>query len=299
MPQPAPDMLRRGACVLVTGGTSFLGRAFLQSTIGRYRVLALARDPAAAPAIPGVEWIEADLRRPLGHVRLPQRIDAVVHLASVREPSEGAGPEELFTVNAGATASLVEYAVAAGGRRFVYGSSGGVYGYRARPISEVMEPAPFDLYTLSKRHGETIVVRERRLSTAVVRYFFPYGPGQRAGIIPRLASSLQAGRPITLYRQGRVPHINPVFVGDAAEITRRALTSPRSLVVNCAGPEVVTVRELARRMAAILGVPPHFVSGRDPRVGDMVASLIRCKRALGCTPKVSLDAGLQRTLTVP
>jgi UDP-glucose 4-epimerase len=289
-------MLRRGARVLVTGGTGFLGRAFLHCTTGRYTLFALARDPGRAPVIPGVEWIEADLRRPLVQSRLPQRIDAVVHLASVRVPSEGAGPEELFTVNAGSTASLVGYAVAAGARRFVYGSTGGVYGYRARRISEVMEPEPFDLYTLSKWHGETLVVRERRLSAAVVRYFFPYGPGQRAGIIPRLASSLNAGQPITLYRQGRVPHINPVFVADAAEMTRRALDSAASLMVNCAGPEVVTVKELAGRMAAILGVVPQFVAGRDPRVGDMVASLARCARALGYTPKVSLDAGLRQTL---
>jgi nucleoside-diphosphate-sugar epimerase len=246
--------------------------------------------------IPGVEWIEGDLRRPLARLRLPQRIDAVVHLASVREPSSAAGPEELFAVNAGATAALVDYAVTAGAQRFVYGSTGGVYGYRPGRIREAAEPSPFDLYTLSKWHGEMVVVRERRLSTAVIRYFFPYGPGQRAGIIPRLASSLAEGRPITLYRQGRVPQINPVFVADAAEITRRALTSATSLVVNCAGPEVVTVKDLATRMAAMLGVPAQFVAGRDPRVGDLVASLARCSRTLGCTPKVSIDAGLRQTL---
>jgi UDP-glucose 4-epimerase len=289
-------MLPRGAQVLVTGGTGFLGRAFLHSTAGRYTLLAMARTPDAAPSIPGVEWIEADLRRPLTRAHLPRRIDAVVHLASVREPSHGGGPEELFAVNAGATAALVEYAVQSGARRFVYGSTGGVYGYRKGRISEGSAPAPFDLYTLSKWHGETVVVRERRLSTAVVRYFFPYGPGQRAGIIPRLAASLREGQPITLYRQGRVPHINPVFTDDAAQVTGLALASSASLVVNCAGKDVVTVKDLARRMASIIGVSPQFVAGRDPRVGDMVASLSRCARVLGCTPKVPLDTGLQRTL---
>jgi nucleoside-diphosphate-sugar epimerase len=289
-------MLPRGAQVLVTGGTGFLGRAFLYSTAGRYKLLAMARTPDAAPPIPGVEWIEGDLRRPLTRAHLPQRIDAVVHLASVREPSRGAGPEELFTVNAGATAALVEYAVQSGAHRFVYGSTGGVCGYRKGRISEGIAPAPFDLYTLSKWHGETVVVRERRLSTAVVRYFFPYGPGQRAGIIPRLAASLRGGQPITLYRQGRVPHINPVFADDAAEVTGLALAASASLVVNCAGNEVVTVKDLVRRMASMLGVSPQFVAGRDPRVGDMVASLSRCARVLGCTPRVPLDTGLQRTL---
>ena len=294
-----PTQLIRSTSVLVTGGTGFLGRALLQRIAGRHEIFALARNPGVAPIIAGVEWIEGDLRRPLAHIRLPRRVGAVVHLASVREPSDGAGPEELFTVNAGATAALVDYAAQAGARRFVYGSTGGVYGYRAGRIRETNTPAPFDLYTLSKWHGETVITREHRLSTAVLRYFFPYGPGQRAGIVPRLASSLKESRPVTLYRQGRVPHLNPVFVDDAAELTRLALASSQDLVLNCAGTDVVTVRELARRMAAILDVTPQFVSGRDPRVGDMVASVALSARQLNFTPSVRLDAGLQRTLLSP
>jgi UDP-glucose 4-epimerase len=289
-------MLPRGAQLLVTGGTGFLGRAVVQRLAGRYQVIALARNPHMAPAIGGVTWIHGDLREPLARLGLPERITAVVHLASLREPAEGAGPEQLFTVNAGATAALVDYAVRAGARRFVYGSTGGVYGYRAGRILESHRPAPFDLYTLSKWHGETVVARERRLSSAIVRYFFPYGPGQRAGIVPRLVSSLQSGQPVTLYRGGRVPHINPVFVDDAAELTRRALEAAATIVVNSAGGETVTVGDLSRRIAAILEVEPRFVAGRDPAVGDMVASLAQSARALRFRPRVPLDRGLRRTL---
>jgi UDP-glucose 4-epimerase len=291
-------MLPRGSQLLVTGGTGFLGRAFLRQLAGRYRVVALARAPDAAPSIDGVEWTSGDLCQPLARARLPRRVAAVVHLASLREPSDVAGPEQLFTVNAGATAALLDYAVSAGARRFVYGSTGGVYGYRAGRIRESHKPAPFDLYTMSKWHGETVVAREQRMSSVVLRYFFPYGPGQRAGIIPRLANSIQSGRAVTLYRRGRVPHINPVFVDDAADLTHRALIASTTLVVNCAGPDIVTVRELSHRVAAILGVRPVFVQGRDPIVGDMVASLSQSARTLGFNPRVSLDAGLERTLRV-
>jgi nucleoside-diphosphate-sugar epimerase len=95
-----------------------------------------------------------------------------------------------------------------------------------------------------------------------------------------------------------VPHINPVFVDDAADLTRRALLASMTLVVNCAGHDIVTVRELSHRVGAILGVRPSFVLGRDPKVGDMVASLSQSARTLGFTPGVSLDAGLERTLRV-
>lgn len=289
-------MAPRGAPLLVTGGTGFLGRVFLQQLAGRYPVIALARDLSAAPPIDGTEWIRGDLREPLPLSTLPKRIAAVVHLASLRTPVDDGGVEQLFTVNAGATAALVDYAVRAGARRFVYGSTGGVYGYRAGRIRESHVPAPFDLYTLSKWHGETVVAREHRLSSAIVRYFFPYGPGQRAGIVPRLAATLRAAQPVTLYRRGRVPHINPVFVDDAAELTRRALEASSTLIVNSAGRETVTVRELSRLIAGILDVKPIFVAGRDPAVGDMVASLSRSTRALGFIPRVPLERGLRRTL---
>ena len=291
-------MLPRGSQLLVTGGTGFLGRAFLKLLAGRYRVVALAREPDAAPPIEGVEWTRGDLCQPLARARLPRRVAAVVHLASLREPADDAGAEQLFTVNTGSTAALLDYAVSAGARRFIYGSTGGVCGYRAGRIRESQTPAPFDMYTLSKWHGETVVAREHRLSSVVVRYFFPYGPGQRAGIVPRLANTIASGRPVTLYQRGRVPHINPVFVDDAADLTRRALLASTTLVVNCAGQDIVTVRELSQRVGAILGVRPAFVHGRDPRVGDMVASLSQSARELGFTPGVSLDAGLERTLRV-
>jgi nucleoside-diphosphate-sugar epimerase len=142
------------------------------------------------------------------------------------------------------------------------------------------------------------VAREQRLSSVVVRYFFPYGPGQRAGIVPRLATTIASGRPVTLYQRGRVPHINPVFVADAADLTQRALSASTTLTVNCAGGDIVTVRELSQRIAAILGVRATFVPGRDPSVGDMVASLTQSARALGFKPRMSLDAGLERTLKV-
>ena len=104
------------------------------------------------------------------------------------------------------------------------------------------------------------------------------------------------GSPVTLYRRGRVPRINPVFVDDAAELTRRAMEASATMVVNSAGGETATVQQLSQRIAAILDVEPVFVAGRDPAVGDMVASLSRSARALGFTPRVSLERGLRRTL---
>lgn len=263
--------------------------------------MALARRirPGADPTI---DWIEADLRRRLPLRTFPKRIDAIVHLASVRQPSTGHGVEELFAVNVAAVAALMEYARLAGARRFVLGSTGGVCGYRPDPIRETTPVAPFDAYTLSKWLGELAsrhYERHCRISVGIIRYFFPYGPGQRTGIIPRLAQRIGAGIAITVYRRGRQPRLNPVYVDDAAELTRRVLGSHRSLLVNSAGPETATVRQIADLLSGILGRAPQFESARNPGIGDMVGSNAAARRLLDFVPLVGLGSGLASTFVRP
>lgn len=242
------------------------------------------------------EWVEADLRRALPLSRLPKRVDAVVHLASLRFPSPDYGTQELFTVNAGAVAALLEYAGEASARRFVLGSTGGVCGYRPRRISESTPPAPFDAYTMSKWQGETIAWRQTSIPVAIVRYFFPYGPGQEAGIVTRLLSRIRSGEPVLLHGGGRHPRLNPVFVDDACELTRRALDAGTSMTVNCAGPQVATIRELATLIGALDGTSPRFELSADNGIGDMVASLASARRRLRFVPQVRLRDGLAATI---
>lgn len=285
--------------VLVTGATRFLGGRFLERFADRYEFIVLARTARPSQSSAYADWVQIDLRDPLPLSRMPSRIDGVVHFASVRTPSAGRGVEELFSVNAGSVASLLEYARQAGARRFVLGSTGGIYGYHKGPIRENTAPSPFDAYTLSKWHGETIARHQERnggVPVSIVRYFFPYGPGQEAGIIARLAGNITSGSPILLHSGGRHPRLNPVFVDDACELTRRALDARRAVTVNCAGPEVATVRDIAMLLGDLCGVRPKFEAANDKSIGDMVASTGGAKKLLRFAPRVGLRAGLAATI---
>lgn len=289
---------RRRPRVLLTGATSFLGRRLLDTCESRYEWIAVARSPRPSRASVSVQWIQADLREPLP-ARLPRSVDAVVHLASMRSPAAGHGPEELFAVNAAAVAALCDYARRAGARRFVLGSTGGVYGYRPGRIFETAPAAPFDAYTLSKWHGETIARHQScagHLSVAIIRYFFPYGPGQSAGVVPVLAGRIASGQPVTLHAGGRHPRLNPVFVDDACELTRRVIDARRPLTINCAGPEVASIRQITAIIADLCGAEPCFEPARGTGVGDMVASIDAARRMLRFTPRVGLRAGLRATI---
>ncbi len=284
--------------VLLTGATGFVGRAFLERWADRYEFVVLARRPLPASVRGQAERIKVDLRDPLPLRRLPSRVDAVVHLASVRAPSAGYGPEELYAVNTGSVAALLDYARQAGARRFVLGSTGGVCGYHSRPIRETTPAAPFDDYTLSKWQGETVARHHERLNgvrVAIVRYFFPYGPGQESGIMTTLARRMADGQPVLLHGGGRHPRLNPVFVDDASDVTRRALDASRSMTVNCAGPEVATIQQIATTIGALTGTKPRFERVRGSSIGDMVAATTHAARTLGFSPGVGLHAGLAAT----
>jgi nucleoside-diphosphate-sugar epimerase len=286
--------------VLLTGATRFVGRAFLERWADRYDFVVLARRAAPVALRGRAEWVKVDLREPLPLRRLPERVDAVVHLASLRAPSPGHGVEELFTVNAGAVAALFDYAQRAGARRFVLGSTGGVCGYHAAPIRESTAAAPFDAYTLSKWHGETVARHYERLGpirVGIVRYFFPYGPGQESGIVTTLAKRITTGLPVLLHGGGRHPRLNPVFVDDACELTRRVLDAKASMTVNCAGPEVATVAQIATVIGDLCGLAPRFEPARAPGIGDMVARRREALRLLRYSPSTRLRQGLAATFT--
>ena len=114
------------ARIFITGVTGFVGRKLISHWFGRHDLVCLVRDPAHDLPT-GIETIPGNLSDPYLYQRLPTPVDAVIHLA------QGAGsfPQDgfdLFDVNTWATLHLADYAWRAGARRFVYASSGNVYG---------------------------------------------------------------------------------------------------------------------------------------------------------------------------
>jgi UDP-glucose 4-epimerase len=218
---------------------------------------------------------------------LPSRIRTVFHCASPRV----GGAADLFAPNVQGTLELLDYAARAGARRFVYVSSGGVSGYHRRPIPEDARPSPSSAHLMSKVAGEQAVrAGSASLPFTIVRLFFPYGPGQRERLIPLLCGRLMRGEPIVV-GIGGAPVINPVHVNDAVRLlARMGESAGPDEVVNLAGCEVASVRELAERLARHLGRRPVFrpdPSRRDHLVGDTRRLVNTYGR-----PAIGLDRGL-------
>jgi UDP-glucose 4-epimerase len=280
--------------VLLTGASGFVGGRLAPALLDAgHELVCAARDPAYRPPL-GAERIELDLSKPLDAASLPE-VDAIVHLAqaNVRFPDDA---RELYRVNTASTLDLLDHARRSGAQRFVYASSGSVYGLGSRPFSEDDRLQGQDFYARTKIGGEALVGAYRDfLTTAVLRLVAPYGPGQRARLIPGLIERVRDGVPVTLNDGGR-PRMNPLFVGDVVRVMLAVLDLEDHCVLNVAGDEPVTVKELAEAVGRVLGKEPRFENGASEVPGDLVADTTRLHMLLEAGPFVPLEEGLRRTV---
>jgi nucleoside-diphosphate-sugar epimerase len=277
--------------VLVTGATGFVASHLVPALAATHEVVALGHEESRIPSGGGIEPLVLDLRT-VQPSDLPA-VDAVVHLAQANVPFPD-GALDLHAVNTAATLALLEHARLCGASRFVFSSSASVYGLGDRQWTEDDVPAASDFYAATKLAAERFVrAYAQFFGTTILRLVAPYGPGQRNRMIPRLIASVQEGRPITLNAEAK-PRMNPIFVDDVVRVIDRALASGGDQLVNAAGDEAATIRQIAESIGRAIGATPVFEQGAAES-GDIVCDNSRMKRAFALDDLVPLADGLRLT----
>ena len=132
--------------ILVTGAAGFLGR-YLCAHLRSERL-----------AYIGIDRDTCDIRDASAVAQLfrTNQIDSVIHLAAVLPSAAQLDPAHATSVNIQGSLHLLEAAARSGVSRFVFGSSGSVYGSARgeRPLTEEDRPAPTDIYGAAKRYVE-------------------------------------------------------------------------------------------------------------------------------------------------
>jgi nucleoside-diphosphate-sugar epimerase len=276
-----------GRRVLVTGATGLIGRALTARLVAAgYAVIGVVRPGSLVASAPNLSTIEVDLAKASEQDWASAgRFDAVVHLAQAPGWHDfPAVASSAAAVNVAATIALAQAAVVSGATHFVYASSGGIYGPSPLPIDEAapLKPAAdLGYYLATKIAAEQLLSYfAPHLALHVLRPFFVYGPGQKdAFLLPRLVKSVRTGIPIRV-ASGRGPLLNPIWVGDAADAFVRALETGGSTTVNLAGPQTVSLRDIARTLGHLLGREPVFdETSEEPT--DYVADVSRLSATFG------------------
>lgn len=271
--------------VLLTGANGLLGRQVTAKLHERgCNVYAIVRVQPDQP-IAGVNYLEIDLGGDIPLSLLPKKIDAIFHLAQSSNfrdfPAMG---RDIFAVNVVSVSQLLDYGYRSGCEHFIYTSTGGVY---AKLASSIKENSPLsaipDLgpYLGSKLCGEIIAQSYlTEMNISIFRPFFIYGPGQKRDmLLPRIFDRILNGELIQLQGKDGLT-INPTHVEDAANIILACLENPQNSVLNIAGPEALSLREIANLIGQYLGREPmfEFVDGEAP---NMVADITSLSENLG------------------
>jgi nucleoside-diphosphate-sugar epimerase len=222
--------MTRGA-YLITGAAGFVALNVVEhllraghEVVGLDRIAVperARRDFATLPGrftpIGGSILSDADLRRAL----TVAPVEAVIHCAvitagSVREKTD---PEGIVAVNVQGAVATLAAAARRGVSRFIYPSSGAIYGVAARDVplidEDAVAPSPVSLYGLTKRAAETLLPRvaeTQGVGFAAARLGSVYGPWEYAtGVRDTLSPMLQA---LEYARRGEVAVLGPAWRGD-------------------------------------------------------------------------------------
>jgi UDP-glucose 4-epimerase len=284
--------------ILITGAGGLLGAQAVRQFVGKHDVHALVHSVPAKP-VSDVSYYAIDLAKSYELDQLPKEIDAVIHLAQsarFREfPDQAA---DVFNVNVGSTARLLEYARRSGAKAFILASSGGVYGTGDEAFKEnaaIPQNGQLGYYLGSKLCAEVLAQNYASLlNVSVLRFFFMYGKEQkRSMLLPRLVDFIRAGSPITLQGNDGI-RINPIHVSDAVHALEGCLRLNGSHTFNVAGSEILSMREIARMIGKAVGREPEFkVEPVEPR--HLIANIEAMQASLA-VPQVQFQQGIGELL---
>ena len=258
--------------VLVGGATGFVaGHLIPHLARAGHTVIAAGHDAARIPTGHNVEPLLWDHARPEPEQPFPDRLDAIVHLvqANVPFPERAA---EMFAVNVSSTQRLLDLARTTGARRFVFTSTGSVYGPGQRPWTEDDPAEGAGYYAATKIAAERLIRAYGDLVPfSIFRLFAPYGPGQRARMIPGIIGRVTSGAPVTV-AGGTGPAYNPIHVSHVVDVLTKSLDATGCELLNLGGDEVLTIRDMALALGRVVGREPDIQEqpgAADRFVGDV------------------------------
>jgi len=213
--------------VLLTGAQGFCGNHLLTYLGGKQLPLwATARDwKAVSPAGGNIHRISTDFS---DMDCLPGEIDAVVHAAASLSVGQ-ATDADFQKNNTDLTRQLVDYAVNAGARLFVFFSAISVYGeVNSKSVREDTPRVNPDAYSVSKLEGERYLAAQAdSMASVSLRLPSILGPGAKHGWLTGVAGKMQRNEAVE-FLNPETPFNNAVHIYDLMMFIEALLTSPPS-----------------------------------------------------------------------
>lgn len=318
---------------LITGGAGFIGSHLVETLLrkgesvvavdnfvtGSRKNMELMKKVAERPTSGRFDFRELDVtNRPAVQDLFSEVCPTyVLHQAALGSvPRSIENPIRAHEANVDGFISVLEAARLARVRRFVYASSGSVYGdsvespKREEVIGECLSP-----YAATKRVNEIyaqVYGRTYGIETVGLRYFNVFGQrqdpnGPYAAVIPRWLAALKKREGVTIFGDGSTSrdfcYIKNVVQANllAATVVSSNLTGNDVINIACGNTTSLLELEFMLRSAVAdsLGIEPTDIPSpvfEDFRKGDIkhsLAAIDRASRALQYAPTHSVGDGIR------
>jgi nucleoside-diphosphate-sugar epimerase len=232
------------------------------------------------------------------------KIDGIIHtVAMMATPHFWAQPHQGIYVNIMGTVNMLEIARLFHIRKFLFVSSGAVYGEQkesARETTHYMRPS--DLYGASKASAELLGQQYENhydIDFRCVRPFFFFGPGKFPSEMPFLFKNLLGpleGLTDLKLEKGADQRLGFTYVKDTARGTYLLYRAenPQQKTMNISSDVPVSFKELVRLSKTYSDIPTDVIMGPGklfPRGETLDISIAR--EELGFHPKYSAEEGMK------
>ena len=241
---------------------------------------------------PALTVVKGDIRN-IDEVNL-EGVDAIIHLSSVaNDPCSDLDPKLTWEISCLATMQLADRAQRLGIKRFIYASSGSVYGVSDEPqVTEDLELFPLSEYNKTKMCGERIVLSYKDdMTVQIVRpaTVCGFSPRMRLDVAVNLLTmqALENGKITVLGGTQTRPNIH---IDDITDLYIFLLEHPQHTGVYNAGFENISILDIAKMVADHVGAEIEVKPSNDPRSYRVNSDKLL---ATGFRPKKTVDDAIK------
>lgn len=256
--------------ILVTGGCGYKGHVLIPKLLVRgYEVIAFDLQWFGNYLLPhkNLSVIKGDVRD-IESIPLNE-VDCIIHLSSIaNDPCSELDPQLTWEVSALATMQLADKARRKGIKRFIYASSGSVYGVKEElQVTEDLELKPISEYNKTKMVGERVLLSYQ--DDMVVQIVRPatvcgYSPRMRLDVSVNLLTmqALSKGK-ITIFGGDQVrPNIH---IDDITDLYLHLIDHPEYTGIYNAGFENISIKDIGYLITKHVPAEILITASNDPR----------------------------------
>lgn len=298
--------------IVVTGGAGFIGSHIVDAYLAKgHKVVIIDNLTTGSKKNinPKARFYLADIRdfKKIKKILEKEKPQIINHHAAVAQVANSfKNPLLTFEVNIMGTASVLAAAENIKINKFIFSSSGAVYGdSKMLPAKEENPPEPSSAYGASKLIGEELIKfysRRQGFDYLIFRYANIFGPRQNpkneAGIFPIFISLIKNNIRPTIFGNPDKTTRDYVYVGDIARANILALNKGKNTVLNLGSGKETSNQQVFDAVAKELSFKkkPTYLSLRPGEIKRSALSAKKASKIISWAPEINVKNGLKKTV---